>query len=62
MVLVAYAVAMSFVLVYIAEHYVFDILAGYVYAVAAFWVVGRILDRRKSVSVDAEGVDGRTDG
>jgi len=45
-VLVAYAAAMAFVLVYFAEHYVFDLLAGYVYAVAAFWIIGRILDRR----------------
>jgi hypothetical protein len=45
-VLVAYTAAMSFVLVYFAEHYVFDLLAGYVYAVVAFWVVGRILDRK----------------
>jgi hypothetical protein len=48
-VLVAYVVAMAFVLVYFAEHYVFDILAGYVYAVVAFVVVGRILERRTRV-------------
>jgi hypothetical protein len=61
-VLVAYAVAMSFVLVYFAEHYVFDLLAGYVYAVVAFWAVGRILDQRKSASVHAEEAGGRPDG
>ena len=44
--LVAYVAAMAFVLVYFAEHYVFDILAWYVYAVVAFVVVGRILERR----------------
>jgi hypothetical protein len=60
-VLVAYAVAMSFVLVYFAEHYVFDLLFGYVYAVVAFWVVGRILDRyARSVPTDADA--GRPDG
>jgi hypothetical protein len=60
--LVAYTAAMSFVLVYFAEHYVFDLLAGYVYAVVAFWGVGRILDRRTSVPAGAEGVGGRPDG
>jgi hypothetical protein len=53
-VLVTYVFAMAFALVYFAEHYVFDLLAGYVYAVAAFWIVGRILDRRSSVSIDAD--------
>jgi membrane-associated phospholipid phosphatase len=52
-VLVAYVAAMAFVLVYFAEHYVFDILAGYVYAVAAFWLVGRILKRRSAQRTDA---------
>jgi hypothetical protein len=58
-ILVAYVAAMAFVLVYFAEHYVFDILAGYVYAVAAFWIVGRILDRRTSVpAAETERSDG----
>jgi membrane-associated phospholipid phosphatase len=52
-VLVAYVAAMAFVLVYFAEHYVLDILAGYVYAVAAFWLVGRILERRSAKRTDA---------
>jgi len=56
-VLVAYVVAMAFVLVYFAEHYVFDILAGYVYAVVAFVVVGRILERRTRVH-ETESPDG----
>jgi len=57
--LVAYAVAMAFVLVYFADHYVFDLLAGYLYAVAAFWIVGRILDRRTRVpAADSELCDG----
>jgi hypothetical protein len=47
-VLVAYAAAMAFVLVYFAEHYVFDLLMGWAYAVAAFVVVGRILTARSS--------------
>ena len=50
--LVGYVAAMAFALVYFAEHYVFDILAGWVYAVVAFWIVGRILDRRKSVPIE----------
>ena len=58
-VLVAYVVAMAFVLVYFAEHYVFDLLAGYVYAVAALWIVGRILDRRTRLpAADSELPDG----
>jgi hypothetical protein len=63
-VLVAYVVAMAFVLVYFAEHYVFDVLAGYVYAVVAFVVVGRILDRRTRIPAAnlPEPVGGRGDG
>jgi hypothetical protein len=45
LVLVAYVLAMAFVLVYFAEHYVFDIVVGWVYALAAFWIVRRILER-----------------
>ena len=52
--LVAYVAAMAFALTYFAEHYIFDILVGYVYAVAAFWLVSRILNRRTSVSIDAD--------
>jgi hypothetical protein len=44
-VLIAYAVAMSVVLVYFAEHYVFDLIFGWLYAVVAFWAISRILDR-----------------
>ena len=61
-VLVAYAAAMAFVLVYFAEHYVFDIVAGYVYAVVAFVVVGRILDRRTAMRADAADVGDAPDG
>jgi len=49
-VLVAYVATMAFVLVYFAEHYVFDELLGYVYAVVAFVVVGRVLDARSTRS------------
>ena len=61
-VLVSYVAAMAFALVYLGEHYVFDILAGYVYAVVAFWIVGRILDRRKSVPTNAPVVGDDPDG
>ena len=44
--LVAYAVAMGFVLVYFAEHYVADLLLGWPYAVLAFHAVGAVLARR----------------
>jgi hypothetical protein len=35
-----YACAMSFALVYTGEHYVFDVLLGWLYAIAAFLAVG----------------------
>jgi membrane-associated phospholipid phosphatase len=47
-VLVLYTLVMAFALVYLAEHYVFDIVLGWVYAVVAFLVVGRLLDRRSA--------------
>lgn len=45
--LIAYVLAMAFVLVYFSEHYVFDLLAGWAYAITAFWAVGRLLDREE---------------
>ena len=56
-VLIAYVFAMAFVLVYFAEHYVFDEVAGWVYAVVAFVVVGLVLDargRRAAIREDEE--------
>jgi hypothetical protein len=44
----AYNFAMLFVLVYGAEHYVSDILLGWLYAVVIFLMVHRILDKRAS--------------
>jgi len=44
--LVLYTLVMAFALVYLAEHYVTDILLGWIYAALAYVVVGRILDRR----------------
>ena len=35
---------MAFALVYTAEHYVSDILVGWVYALFAFWAVNRMAD------------------
>jgi hypothetical protein len=43
--LAAYPVAMAFVLVYTAEHYVVDILLGWAYALVALWIVNRVADR-----------------
>jgi PAP2 superfamily len=43
--LAAYPVAMTFALVYTAEHYVVDILLGWAYALVAVWVVGRVARR-----------------
>ncbi|MEX2268647.1 MAG: phosphatase PAP2 family protein [Acidimicrobiia bacterium] len=41
----AYNAAMIFVLVYGAEHYVSDVLLGWLYAVVIFVIVSRLLDR-----------------
>jgi len=52
--LAAYPVAMAFALVYTAEHYVFDILLGWAYTMAAIWIVGRAAGRfRREGSVQA---------
>jgi membrane-associated phospholipid phosphatase len=37
---------MAFALSYTAEHYLVDVLLGWIYAVFAFWLVNRIADRR----------------
>ncbi len=44
--MVAYNALMVVVLVYGAEHYVSDILLGWVYAATIYVVLSRILDRR----------------
>jgi PAP2 superfamily len=54
--LLAYNAAMIVVLVYGAEHYVSDILLGWLYATVVFIVVNRILDRteaRRATAADA---------
>jgi membrane-associated phospholipid phosphatase len=47
---IAYVLAMGWVLVYGGEHYVFDVLLGWVYAVAVFlsvrWIRRRLGERR----------------
>jgi membrane-associated phospholipid phosphatase len=43
--LAAYPIAMAFALVYTAEHYLVDVLLGWIYAVAAVWAVHRVADR-----------------
>lgn len=42
--LALYPLAMAFALVYFAEHYLSDILLGWVYAVFAYWVVSKVAD------------------
>jgi membrane-associated phospholipid phosphatase len=42
---VAYPVAMAFAIVYAAEHYVADVLLGWIYAAASFLAVGGIAAR-----------------
>ncbi|MEU9133986.1 phosphatase PAP2 family protein [Kitasatospora sp. NPDC048540] len=44
--LAAYPLAMAFTLVYGAEHFIVDILAGWAYAVVLWYVLTRVLDRR----------------
>lgn len=46
MLALAYAVAMSLTLVYTGEHYVADVIAGWLYAIAVFLIVRRIYDWR----------------
>jgi PAP2 superfamily len=43
--LAAYPPLMAFALVYTAEHYVVDILLGWVYTLVAFWAVSSLADR-----------------
>lgn len=43
--LVAYVPAMALALVYTGEHFVFDIVLGWSYAIVVYVVVGRVLDR-----------------
>jgi membrane-associated phospholipid phosphatase len=43
--LALYPLAMAFALVYFAEHYLSDILLGWIYAVFAYWVVCKVADR-----------------
>ena len=40
-----YPIAMTFALVYFSEHYVSDILLGWIYALFAFWTVNKVADR-----------------
>jgi membrane-associated phospholipid phosphatase len=43
-VLVAYPVAMGLALVYLGEHYVFDLAVGMLYAIIAYVGAGRIVE------------------
>jgi hypothetical protein len=43
--LALYPLAMTYALVYTAEHYVVDILLGWLYTLIAFWAVNRLFDR-----------------
>lgn len=42
--LALYPLAMAFALMYFAEHYLSDILLGWIYAVFAYWVVSKVAD------------------
>jgi membrane-associated phospholipid phosphatase len=46
--LVAYPLAMAFTLVYTGEHFVIDIVMGWLYAAATFWFGSKLLARRDS--------------
>jgi membrane-associated phospholipid phosphatase len=43
--LVAYVPAMGLALVYTGEHYVFDLVLGWLYAIVVYFVVSRVFDR-----------------
>lgn len=51
----AYALAMSFTLVYTGEHYVADVILGWVYAIATYAGVSRVLAWRARRSAAAGG-------
>ncbi len=42
--LVAYPIAMAFALTYTAEHYLSDVLLGWIYTLAAIWIVRRLAE------------------
>jgi len=54
----AYAVAMSVMLVYTGEHYVFDVILGWIYAIVVFFAVkairGRLARRRDRKESEAD--------
>lgn len=52
-VVLAYNMSMWFVLVYGSEHYVSDIMLGWVYAITAFIVVNRVIDRHQAPTTAA---------
>jgi hypothetical protein len=58
--LAAYPVAMGFTLVYFAEHYAVDVLAGWLYAAAAFYAVERFARRRAAAATPAVTKPGAT--
>jgi PAP2 superfamily protein len=60
--LLSYPPAMAFALVYSAEHYVSDILAGWLYAGAVFWAVSAILRASRWESGTGIGSERRTSG
>jgi hypothetical protein len=57
--LAAYPLAMAFALVYTAEHYVVDILLGWIYALLAFLTVCRVAELRGRDGA-RQGLDGTT--
>ena len=52
--LLLYPAAMAFALIYMSEHYFSDILLGWIYALVAFWVVGKVADRLEQRHLRAE--------
>ncbi|HTE86816.1 MAG TPA: phosphatase PAP2 family protein [Dehalococcoidia bacterium] len=55
--LVVYPLAMGFAVVYLGQHYVIDVLAGWVYAVAALYLIwgGRSIVRFQQVRTKRGG-------
>ena len=52
--LALYPIAMTFSLMYMSEHYLSDILLGWIYALVAFWAVAKVADRFEQRRVAAE--------
>ncbi len=50
-------VGVWFMIVYTGEHYVVDVIAGFAYALVAWWIVQRVRDRNRPVEAAADDLE-----